>query len=239
MDEKKYKNEKGGDDYYIIPEKGSDAQFTGKQLIYRRGEFGETWRLIRQSGENEEERKHYADFELRDLKKDQVMYDKTVGAFVDGRGNKFSGKAVNERNNLVRAKANLVLKELKVKDPNYINKFMFSKSRSWNEEPLDDPGESDWAHASLKLPEELAEEKRKRFKKAIAPVAVTKSPEPKVELTLDPLYLKPKIKDEPSIEEIIKQRAKLRAEQSGIRGLGLNKSSGLNYLMGLDDKEII
>ena len=36
----KYKNENGGDDYYIIPEKGSDAQFTGKQLIYRRGEFG-------------------------------------------------------------------------------------------------------------------------------------------------------------------------------------------------------
>lgn len=228
----KYKNEKGGDNYYIIPEKGSERSYTGRQIIYRHGEFGERWRLLKATAETEEERKHYADFELRDLKKEQVMFDKTLGAFVDGKGNKFSGNEVNHRNNIVRAKANLVIKEMKIKDPHYINKFMFDKSRTWNEDPIDE-GEQDWAHESLKLPEEIAEEKRKKFKKlTITPMP--KPNEPKVEDKK--IFEETPRPPEPSVEEIINYRAKMRNLQSGIGGLNPNRSTGLNYLTGQDDE---
>lgn len=224
-------------EYYILPEKGSDAQPTGKQLVYRRGEFGERWRLMKASAETESERKHYADFELRDLKKEQVIFDKKLGAFIDEKGNKFSGNEVNQRNNVVRAKANLVIKEMKIKDPHYINKFMFSKSRTWNEDPIDE-GENDWAHESLKLPEEIAEEKRKRFKKALTPIA-PKPPETKVKFTDEPVYLKKEIaENEPSVEEIIKNRVRLKNRFSGIGALNPNRSQGLNYLVNADDDEI-
>ena len=73
----KYKNENGGDDYYIIPEKGSDAQPTGKQLIYRRGEFGEKWRLMKASAETQKEKKHYAEYELRDIM-EMMLISKTI-----------------------------------------------------------------------------------------------------------------------------------------------------------------
>ena len=92
----KYKNENGGDDYYIIPEKGPDSKFTVKQLIYRRGEFGEKWRLMKASAETQKEKKHYAEYELRDIKKDQVIYNKDVGAFTDGRGKKYYGNLIND-----------------------------------------------------------------------------------------------------------------------------------------------
>lgn len=181
----KYKNENGGDDYYIIPEKGPDAQPTGKQLIYRRGEFGERWRLMKASAETQKEKKHYAEYELRDIKKDQVMHDKTVGAFIDGRGKKYYGNDIYKKNSTVRARMNLVIKEMGIEDKNYINKWMFSKDRDLNTEVEEiEPGENDWTQESLKTPEEVKEEKKLKLKKIIATPAVTKLFEP-----LAPIYL--------------------------------------------------
>lgn len=181
----KYKNENGGDDYYIISEKGPDAQPTGKQLIYRRGEFGERWRLMKASAETQKEKKHYAEYELRDIKKDQVMHDKTVGAFIDGRGKKYYGNDIYKKNSTVRARMNLVIKEMGIEDKNYINKWMFSKDRDLNTEVEEiELGENDWAQESLKTPEEVIEEKKLKLKKIIATPAVTKSFEP-----LAPIYL--------------------------------------------------
>ena len=194
----KYKNENSGDDYYIIPEKGSDAQPTGKQLIYRRGEFGEKWRLMKASAETQKEKKHYAEYELRDIKKDQVIYNKDVGAFTDGRGKKYYGNDVNKQNNLVRARMNLVIKEMGIEDKNYINKWMFSKDRDLNTEVEEiEPEENDWAHESLKTPEEVIEGKKLKLKKVIATPVVTKSYEP-----LTPIYLPNEFKEfETKVEE--------------------------------------
>ena len=228
----KYKNEKGGDDYYIIPQKGSEGSYTGKQVIYRRGEFGERWRLMKASAETQKEKKHFAEYELRDIKKDQVMFDKELGAFIDGRGNKYSGNDINKQNNIVRARMNLVIKEMGIEDKNYINKCMFSKNRNLNNDD-EDPGEQDWAHESLKTDEEITQEKKKKLRQ-VTITPVTNPPKPKVEqeIILDKTPKPP----EPSVEEIINYRAKMRNLQSGIGGLNPNRTTGLNYLTGQDDE---
>ena len=228
----KYKNEKDGDDYYIIPERGSEGSYTGKQLIYRRGEFGERWRLLKASAESQDEKKHYAEYELRDIKKDQVMYDKKLGAFVDGKGNKYSGKDINKQNNIVRARMNLVIKEMGIEDKNYINKWMFAKNRNLNNDD-EDLGEQDWAHESLKTDEEIAQEKRKKFKHTtVAPAPRPTETKVEEKIIFDETPRPP----EPSVEEIINYRAKMRNLQSGIGGLNPNRSTGLNYLTGHDDE---
>jgi hypothetical protein len=121
----------------------------------------DTWSLIKETAETEEERIRHADMELNTLKNEQVFYDKTVGAFIDGFGNKYFGKDVNERNNIVRAKAVVIIKENKIKDPHYVNRFMFSKNRKWKQ-PEEDVGEKDWAAPIL--PEEQKREKKESKK---------------------------------------------------------------------------
>ena len=242
---------------FETPEIGTDAQPTGRTVVYRRGELGEKWKLLKKAAETDEERLNIADTELRSLKREQVFFNKDRGAFTDDFGNIYHGKEVNDKNNLVRAKAVVILNENKIKIPNYINKFMFSKSREWKEEPIDET-QIDWATGMTPDEIERQEQKKQKAKKVLAKISKPLTPittEVKTENTTRPLTRAEEIRNyveslpQPSVEQIIKNRIKLKNRYSGIGSLNFKEpefeieqpkstSTGLNYLNGLDDDEL-
>jgi hypothetical protein len=242
---------------FETPEIGADAQPTGRTVVYRRGELGEKWKLLKKAAETDEERLNIADTELRSLKREQVFFNKDKGAFTDDFGNVFHGNEVNDKNNLVRAKAVVILNENKIKIPNYINKFMFSKSREWKEEPIDET-QIDWATGMTPDEIERQEQKKQKAKKVLAKISKPLTPittEIKTEKTTQPLSRAKEIRNyveslpKPSVEQIIQNRIKLKNRYSGIGSLNFKEpefeieqprssSTGLNYLNGLDDDEL-
>lgn len=247
--------EEAKDEVYHIPEIGSEGSLTGRTIVYKRGELGERWRLMKKAAETDQERLDIADTELRSLKREQVFFNKDKGAFTDDFGNIYHGKEVNDKNNLVRAKAVVILNENKIKTPNYVNKFMWSKSRDWKEEPIDET-KIDWATGLTPDENERQEQKKQKAKNALAQIIkieVTKKTEVKSDDEIYPLSRSEEIKryveslPQPSVEQIIKNRAAIRTRYSGIGSLNFKesefqieqpKSTGLNYLRGLDDDEI-
>jgi hypothetical protein len=242
---------------FETPEIGADAQPTGRTVVYRRGELGEKWKLLKKAAETDEERLNIADTELRSLKREQVFFNKDRGAFTDDFGNVFHGNEVNDKNNLVRAKAVVILNENKIKIPNYINKFMFAKSREWKEEPIDET-QIDWATGMTPDEIERQEQKKQKAKKVLAKISKPLTPiatEVKTEKTTQPLSRAKEIRNyveslpKPSVEQIIQNRIKLKNRYSGIGSLNFKEpefeieqprssSTGLNYLNGLDDDEL-
>ena len=247
--------EEAKEEIYYIPEKGSEGTLTGRTIIYKRGELGERWRLMKKAAETDQERLDIADTELRSLKREQVFFNKDKGAFTDDFGNIYHGKEVNDKNNLVRAKAVVILNENKIKTPNYVNKFMWSKSRDWKEEPIDET-KIDWATGLTPDEIERQEQKKQKAKNALAQIKKTeaiKKTEVKSDDEIYPLSRSEEIKryiealPQPSVEQIIKNRAAIRTRYSGIGSLNFKesefqieqpKSTGLNYLRGFDDDEI-
>ena len=247
--------EEAKEEIYYIPEKGSEGTLTGRTIIYKPGELGERWRLMKKAAETDQERLDIVDTELRSLKREQVFFNKDKGAFTDDFGNIYHGKEVNDKNNLVRAKAVVILNENKIKTPNYINKFMWSKSRDWKEEPIDET-KIDWATGLTPDEIERQEQKKQKAKNALAQIKKTeaiKKTEVKSDDEIYPLSRSEEIKryieaiPQPSVEQIIKNRAAIRTRYSGIGSLNFKesefqieqpKSTGLNYLRGLDDDEI-
>ena len=247
--------EEAKEEIYYIPEKGSEGTLTGRTIIYKPGELGERWRLMKKAAETDQERLDIADTELRSLKREQVFFNKDKGAFTDDFGNIYHGKEVNDKNNLVRAKAVVILNENKIKTPNYVNKFMWSKSRDWKEEPIDET-KIDWATGLTPDEIERQEQKKQRAKNALAQIKKTeaiKKTEVKSDDEIYPLSRTEEIKryiealPQPSVEQIIKNRAAIRTRYSGIGSLNFKesefqieqpKSTGLNYLRGFDDDEI-
>ena len=247
--------EEAKEEIYYIPEKGSEGTLTGRTIIYKPGELGERWRLMKKAAETDQERLDIVDTELRSLKREQVFFNKDKGAFTDDFGNIYHGKEVNDKNNLVRAKAVVILNENKIKTPNYVNKFMWSKSRDWKEEPIDET-KIDWATGLTPDEIERQEQKKQRAKNALAQIKKTeaiKKTEVKSDDEIYPLSRSEEIKryiealPQPSVEQIIKNRAAIRTRYSGIGSLNFKesefqieqpKSTGLNYLRGFDDDEI-
>lgn len=247
------------EEVYMIPEIGSDTSPTGRTIIYKRGELGERWRLMKRAAETDQERLDIADTELRSLKREQVTYNKEKKAFMDDYGNIYQqGKEVNDKNNYVRAKATVILNENKITIPNYIDKFMFSKSRNWKEEPIDE-SKIDWATALSQDEIERQEQKKQKAKKALEQIKKIETPV-KTEVKTDqelfhPLTRAEQIKryveslPQPSVRQIIENRAAIINRYSGIGSLPFKesefeiqrpsklKSTGLNYLSGLDDEE--
>ena len=157
------------EEVFITPEIGSEGTPTGRTVVYRRGELGERWRLMKKAAETDQERLDIADTELRHLKREQVMYNKDKKAFTDDFGNVYQqGKEVNDKNNLVRAKAVVILNENKIKIPNYANKFMFSKSRDWKEEPINED-KVDWV-TGISQESLEKEESKKRAQRELAKI---------------------------------------------------------------------
>jgi hypothetical protein len=247
--------EEAKEEIYYIPEKGSEGTLTGRTIIYKPGELGERWRLMKKAAETDQERLDIADTELRSLKREQVFFNKDKGAFTDDFGNIYHGKEVNDKNNLVRAKAVVILNENKIKTPNYVNKFMWSKSRDWKEEPIDET-KIDWATGLTPDEIERQEQKKQRAKNALTQIKkkeTIKKTEVKSDDEIYPLSRSEEIKryiealPQPSVEQIIKNRAAIRTRYSGIGSLNFKesefqieqpKSTGLNYLRGFDDDEI-
>jgi hypothetical protein len=247
--------EEAKDEVYHIPEIGSEGSLTGRTIVYKRGELGERWRLMKKAAETDQERLDIADTELRSLKREQVFFNKDKGAFTDDFGNIYHGKEVNDKNNLVRAKAVVILNENKIKTPNYVNKFMWSKSRDWKQDPINET-QVDWATGLTPDENEKQEEKKQKAKKALAQIKKLEAPirnEVKSNEKIYPISRLEQIKSyveslpQPSVEQIIKNRAAIRTRYSGIGSLNFResefqidrpKSTGLNYLRGLDDDEI-
>ena len=245
--------EESKEEVFQIPEIGSDASPTGRTIIYKRGELGERWRLMKKAAETDQERLDIADTELRSLKREQVIYNKEKKVFMDDYGNTYQqGKEVNDKNHYVRAKAAVILNENKITIPNYIDKFMFSRAREWKEEPVDD-NQVDWATGLSPDEIERQEQKKQTSKKALAQI---KKAEPiNIEIKTDDEILPSRAEQikryveslpQPSIEQILKNRAAIRNRYSGIGSLNFKesefeikpiKSSGLNYLSGYDDEE--
>jgi hypothetical protein len=68
--------EEAKDEVYHIPEIGSEGSLTGRTIVYKRGELGERWRLMKKAAETDQERLDIADTELRSLKREQVFFNK-------------------------------------------------------------------------------------------------------------------------------------------------------------------
>ena len=158
--------EEANDEVYHIPEIGSEGSLTGRTIVYKRGELGERWRLMKKAAKTDQERLEIADTELRSLKREQVFFNKDKGAFTDDFGNIYHGKEVNDKNNLVRAKAVVILNENKIKIPNYVNKFLWSKNREWKQDPINET-QVDWATGMTQDEIEKQEEKKQKAKKAL------------------------------------------------------------------------
>ena len=243
------------DEVYHIPEIGSEGSLTGRTIVYKRGELGERWRLMKKAAETDQERLDIADTELRSLKREQVFFNKDKGAFTDDFGNIYHGKEVNDKNNLVRAKAVVILNENKIKTPNYVNKFMWSKNRDWKQDPIEET-QVDWATGMTQDEIDKKEERKQKAKKALTQIKKLEEPtktEVKSDEEIYPLSRSEQIRSyieslpQPSVEQIIKNRAAIRTRYSGIGSLNFKesefqieqpKSTGLNYLRGLDDDEI-
>ena len=257
-EEKKNKlpiKEEAKEEIYYIPEKDNEGTLTGRTIIYKPGELGERWRLMKKAAKTDQERLDIADTELRSLKREQVFFNKDKGAFTDDFGNIYHGKEVNDKNNLVRAKAVVILNENKIKTPNYVNKFMWSKSRDWKQDPIDET-QVDWATGMTQDEIERKEENKQKAKKALGQIKKLEVPtksEVKSDEEIYPISKSDQIRSyieslpQPSVEQIIKNRAAIRTRYSGIGSLNFKesefqieqpKSTGLNYLRGFDDDEI-
>ena len=247
--------EEAKDEVYHIPEIGSEGSLTGRTIVYKRGELGERWRLMKKAAETDQERLDIADTELRSLKREQVFFNKDKGAFTDDFGNIYHGKEINDKNNLIRAKAVVILNENKIKIPHYVNKFMWSKNRDWKQDPIEET-QVDWATGMTQDEIDKKEDRKQKAKKALVQIKKLEVPirnEVKSDEEIYPLSRSEEIKryveslPKPSVEQIIKNRAAIRTRYSGIGSLNFKesefqidrpKSTGLNYLRGLDDDEI-
>ena len=247
--------EEAKDEVYHIPEIGSEGSLTGRTIVYKRGELGERWKLIKKAADTDEERLDIADTELRSLKREQVFYNKDKSSFTDDFGNVYHGQEINDKNNLIRAKAVVILNENKIKIPHYVNKFMWSKNREWKQDPINET-QVDWATGMTQDENEKQEEKKQKAKKALAQIKKLEAPirnEVKSDEEIYPISRSEQITNyveslpQPSVEQIIKNRAAIRTRYSGIGSLNFKesefqierpKSTGLNYLRGLDDDEI-
>lgn len=247
--------EEAKDEVYHIPEIGSEGSLTGRTIVYKRGELGERWKLIKKAADTDEERLDIADTELRSLKREQVFYNKDKSSFTDDFGNVYHGQEINDKNNLIRAKAVVILNENKIKIPHYVNKFMWSKNREWKQDPINET-QVDWATGMTQDENEKQEKKKQKAKKALAQIKKLEAPirnEVKSDEEIYPISRSEQIRSyveslpQPSVEQIIKNRAAIRTRYSGIGSLNFKesefqierpKSTGLNYLRGLDDDEI-
>ena len=246
--------EEAKDEVYHIPEIGSEGSLTGRPIVYKRGELGERWKLMKKAADTDEERLDIADTELRSLKREQVFYNKDKGSFTDDFGNVYHGQEINDKNNLIRAKAVVILNENKIKIPHYVNKFMWSKHREWKQDPINET-QVDWATGMTQDENEKQEERKQKAKKALAQIKKLEAPT-KTAVKSDEIYPISRSEQitnyveslpQPSVEQIIKNRAAIRTRYSGIGSLNFKesefqierpKSTGLNYLRGLDDDEI-
>jgi hypothetical protein len=112
---------------YIIPEKGSEGSLTGRTIVYRPGELSERYNLLKAAAEDDPgHKRNFVDIELKDLKKDQALWNQEKKGYFDARGKKYNYSQMVKQNLYVKAKANTI-----TDDANLINKFVQSKGHDW------------------------------------------------------------------------------------------------------------
>jgi hypothetical protein len=133
---------------------------------------------------------------------------------------------------------------------------MWSKNRDWKQDSIEET-QVDWATGMTQDEIDKKEERKQKAKKALVQIKKLEVPirnEVKSDEEIYPISRSEQIRSyvdslpQPSVEQIIKNRAAIRTRYSGIGSLNFKesefqidrpKSTGLNYLRGLDDDEII
>lgn len=112
---------------YLIPEKGSEGSLTGRTIVYRPEELSETYNYLKTAAQDDPEHKRsFIDIELKDLKRDQAIWNLEKKGYFDAMGKKYNYSQMMKQNQYVRAKANTI-----TDDVGLINKFMQRKTHDW------------------------------------------------------------------------------------------------------------
>ena len=240
---------------YNWPEIGVDGKPTGRTIVHERGSLSKKWNAIKAAADTPDEKRQILDIEFKNLKKKMVKFNKDKGAFTDGYGEVFTGPMINKKNNYVKAAANLLTDDVKL-----INKLINTSGWDWKSQ-LDEELEKDdandpnyWAEDLIDKTEELKKSKAKKVLETLKTKPLTPiKAEVKTENIVQTLSRSEEIKryleslPQPSVEQIIKNRIKIKNKYSGIGSLKFTEpefeleqpkstSTGLNYLSGLDDE---
>ena len=190
-------------DTYLIPEKGSEGSLTGRTLVYRPGELSERYNLLKAAAQDDpKEKRSYIDIELKDLKRDQAIWNKEKKGYFDDRGKQYTYSQMIKQNQYVKAKANTITDDI-----NLVNQFVQSKSHNWVTEWEKDY-EKEYGEPYAIQDDKIIDEKELKKQKAIEELKVMnkKKEEP---IKQENEVIMPKI-PEKTVTEIVKEMSEKR-----------------------------
>jgi hypothetical protein len=190
-------------DTYLIPEKGSEGSLTGRTIVYRPGEWSERYNLLKAAAQDDpKEKRSYIDIELKDLKRDQAMWNKEKKGYFDDRGKQYTYSQMIKQNQYVKAKANTITDDI-----NLVNQFVQSKSHNWVTEWEKDY-EKEYGEPYAIQDDKIIDEKESKKQKAIGELKVMnkKKEEP---IKQENEVIMPKI-PEKTVPEIVKEMSEKR-----------------------------
>jgi hypothetical protein len=190
-------------DTYLIPEKGSEGSLTGRTIVYRPGEWSERYNLLKAAAQDDpKEKRSYIDIELKDLKRDQAIWNKEKKGYFDDRGKQYTYSQMIKQNQYVKAKANTITDDI-----NLVNQFVQSKSHNWVTEWEKDY-EKEYGEPYAIQDDKIIDEKESKKQKAIGELKVMnkKKEEP---IKQENEVIMPKI-PEKTVPEIVKEMSEKR-----------------------------
>jgi hypothetical protein len=189
---------------YLIPEKGPEGSLTGRTFVYRPGELSERYNLLKAAAQDDpKEKRNYIDIELKDLKRDQAMWNKQKKGYFDDRGKQYTYSQMIKQNKYVKAKAETITDDI-----NLVNQFIQSKSHNWVTEWEKDY-EKEYGEPYAIQDDDLIVEKELKKRRAIAELnrLEEKKVEP-IQLEKEPL-IATQI-PEKTVAEIVKEMSEKR-----------------------------
>jgi hypothetical protein len=188
---------------YLLPEKGSEGSLTGRTIVYRPGELSERYNLLKAAAQDDpKEKRSYIDIELKDLKRDQAIWNKEKKGYFDDRGKQYTYSQMIKQNQYVKAKANTITDDI-----NLVNQFVQSKSHNWVTEWEKDY-EKEYGEPYAIQDDKIIDEKESKKQKAIGELKVMnkKKEEP---IKQENEVIMPKI-PEKTVPEIVKEMSEKR-----------------------------
>jgi len=188
---------------YLIPEKGSEGSLTGRTFVYRPGELSERYNLLKAAAQDDpKEKRNFIDIELKDLKRDQAIWNKEKKGYFDDRGKQYTYSQMIKQNQYVRAKANTITDDI-----NLVNQFVQSKSHNWVTEWEKDY-EKEYGEPYAIQDDEIKDEKELKKQKAIEKLKImNKQKEEPIKQENE--VIMPKI-PEKTVAEIVKEMSEKR-----------------------------
>jgi hypothetical protein len=193
-------------DTYLIPEKGSEGSLTGRTIVYRPGEWSERYNLLKAAAQDDpKEKRSYIDIELKDLKRDQAIWNKEKKGYFDDRGKQYTYSQMIKQNQYVKAKANTITDDI-----NLVNQFVQSKSHNWVTEWEKDY-EKEYGEPYAPQDDDLVAKKELKKQKAVEELKYLN------EKNAEPIQFENKIIEhkasEKTVEEIVKGMSETRRLQ--------------------------